>query len=79
MTRMPLFAGEIHTADVSGVSMVDVSRMVSEAMKGMERDHWEILPGMSNLLKFMSRLAPGLILKRLSRSVDAKVSGGTPR
>ena len=79
MTRTPLFTGEIHTADVSGVSMMDVSRMVSEAMKGMEKDDWEIRPGMSNLLKFMSRLAPALILKRLSRSVDAKVSGGTPR
>jgi uncharacterized oxidoreductase len=70
MTRTPLFAREIQLDDVKGVRMMDVAKMVSEAISGLGRDHLEIRPGMSNVLKFLSRVAPRLILKRLSRSAD---------
>ncbi|MGH9497449.1 MAG: SDR family oxidoreductase [Candidatus Sulfotelmatobacter sp.] len=69
MTRTSLFTRDIHIHDVKGVRMMDVSTMVSQAIQGMEKGHLEIRPGPSNLLKWMSRIAPEFILKRLSRRV----------
>lgn len=43
--------------------------MVGQAIRGLERNQLEIRPGLSNVLKLMSRIAPQLILKRLSKSV----------
>lgn len=68
MTQTPLFAKDIHTDDVRGIGMMDVSRMVSIGIKGMAEDKLEIRPGMSNILKLMSRLAPQFILNRLSKA-----------
>jgi uncharacterized oxidoreductase len=57
-------------SDLKGVSIMSVEAMVTAAMKGFEKDNFEIRPGQANQLKFMSRLAPEFILKQLSRSVD---------
>ncbi len=67
-TRTPLFTKEMSAP--KRVRMMDVSTMVAQAMKGLEKDHLEIRPGMSNMLKLMSRVAPQFILKRLSRSAE---------
>jgi uncharacterized oxidoreductase len=56
--------------DVKGVSIMKVEDMVKVAVKGMQTDRFEIRPGQSNPLKMMSRVAPGFILKQMSRSVD---------
>lgn len=69
MTRTPLFTRDIQLEDVKGVPMMDSSKMVSEAIRGMEKDHPEIRPGLSNFLHLMSRIAPEFALKRLSKSV----------
>ncbi len=74
MTRTPLFAGDIRAEDVKDVRMMDVSKMVSQAIKGLEKDQLEIRPGLSNILKLMSRLAPQFILNRLSRPVEAMLA-----
>jgi uncharacterized oxidoreductase len=47
-----------------------VEDMVKVAVKGMQTDRLEIRPGQANQLKMMSRVAPGFILKQMSRSVD---------
>src|ERR1700692_1633537 len=47
-----------------------VEDMVKVAVKGMQTDRFEIRPGQANQLKMMNRLAPGFILKQMSRSVD---------
>ena len=44
--------------------------MVAAAIKGFQRDQFEIRPGQANQLKFMSRVAPEFILKQLSRPVE---------
>jgi hypothetical protein len=44
--------------------------MVKVAVKGMQTDRFEIRPGQANQLKMMNRLAPGFILKQMSRSLD---------
>ena len=56
--------------DMKGASIMKVEDMVKVAVNGMKTDRFEIRPGQANLLKWMSRLAPGFILKQMSRSVD---------
>src|SRR5260370_41843589 len=56
--------------DMKGASIMKVEDMVKVAVKGMQTNRFEIRPGQANQLKMMNRLAPGFILKRMSRSVD---------
>jgi len=70
ITRTSLFTRDILPDDVKGIRMMDPSKMVIEAIRGLERDHLEIRPGMSNVLNLMSRIAPQFILKRLSKHVE---------
>lgn len=70
MTQTPLFAKDMRAEDVKGIRMMDVGEMVRRTTKGLSSDQLEIRPGMSNVLKLMSRVAPNFILKRLSKSVD---------
>src|SRR3984893_8445691 len=62
--------GDFNPEDLKGVSIMKVEDMVKVAVKGMQIDRFEILPGQANQLKIMSRVAPGFILKQMSRSVD---------
>jgi uncharacterized oxidoreductase len=72
ITRTSLFTKDIHSEDVKGVRMMDVTQMVSQAIRGLEKDHLEIRPGPSNFLKWMSRIAPGIMLTTLSRVSNSK-------
>lgn len=56
--------------DMKGISLMKVEDMVSVAIKGIEANQFEIRPGQSNQLKIMSRIAPGFILKQMSKPVD---------
>lgn len=62
--------------DRKGISIMKVQDMVAAAVKGMSHDQYEIRPGQSNQLKFMSRLAPQFILNQLSKPVDRMLGGG---
>src|SRR5260370_29227799 len=62
--------GDFNFEDMQGVSIMKVEDMVKVAVKGMQTDRFEIRPGQANQLKMMSRVAPGFILKQMSRSVD---------
>ena len=62
--------GDFNSEDMKGVSIMKVDDMVKVAVKGMQTDRFEIRPGQANQLKMMSRVAPGFILKQMSRSVD---------
>ena len=61
--------------DMKNVSIMKVEDMVAAAIKGFECDKYEIRPGQSNQLKFMSRVAPEFILKQLSKPVDRMLAG----
>jgi uncharacterized oxidoreductase len=69
ITATPLFEGDISTDDVR-VKPMDVEALVQHAINGIAKDRFEIRPGLSNLLKLMSRLAPNFILKQLGKPVD---------
>ena len=62
--------GDFDVEDMKGASTMKVEEMVQVAVKGMQTNRFEIRPGQANQLKMMSRLAPGFILKQMSRSVD---------
>src|SRR6266849_5377820 len=62
--------GAFNSEDMKVVSIMKVEDMVKVAVKGMQADRFEIRPGQANQLKMMSRVAPGFILKQMSRSVD---------
>lgn len=49
--------------------------LVDIALKGMEKDKYEIYPGIARMLYFMSRIAPGFILKMLSKPGAKEMAG----
>ena len=69
-TQTELLGGDFDVEDLKGASIMKVEEMVQVAVKGMQTDRFEIRPGQANQLKMMNRLAPGFILKQMSRSVD---------
>ena len=69
-TETPLFHGDFDADDVKGLTPMPLQTMVAKAIAGLENDTLEIRPGLSNVLKIMSRLAPDFILKQLAKSVD---------
>jgi uncharacterized oxidoreductase len=62
--------GNFDAEDMKGASTMKVEDMVKVAVNGMKTDRFEIRPGQADLLKMMSRVAPGFILKQMSVSVD---------
>jgi len=73
-TQTPLLTGDFHPDDVKGVGVMDVAKMVGQAIKGLEKDQLEICPGLSSVLKLMSRVAPQFILNQLSKPVEAMLA-----
>lgn len=65
---------EQFTADMkeSGIKESDLmapDKVVGQALRGMERDTVEVYPGMATALRYMSRLAPGFLVKQLSKGL----------
>ena len=62
----PLFRGEFEE-EMRGQKGMDPALLVRRAIAGIERGRGEIRPGLSNVLKIMSRLAPGFMLRQLAK------------
>ncbi len=69
-TATELLKGSMNSEDMKDISVMTVQDMVNVAIRGLQNDQFEIRPGQSNQLKFMSRLAPQFILNQLSKPVD---------
>ncbi|TSB47968.1 SDR family NAD(P)-dependent oxidoreductase [Alkalicoccobacillus porphyridii] len=61
-------------SDAKGVPVMSVADLAKIAIKGIERDRFEIRPGASNLLKIINRLSPALGLKMMSGSVNRMIA-----
>jgi uncharacterized oxidoreductase len=61
----PLFRGEF-AEETKGQKGMDVELLVQRAIAGIEAGRLEIRPGLSNVLKIMSRVAPGIIFRQLT-------------
>jgi len=68
--------GDFMSEDMKGITIMKVEEMVAVAVKGMERDQFEIRPGQSNQLRMMSRIAPQFILNQMSKPVDRLLATG---
>lgn len=61
---------DFNEEDIKGFPIMPVEDMVDDFMKGYSKNKYEICPGQSSQLKFMSRYFPNFILKQLSKTVD---------
>jgi uncharacterized oxidoreductase len=61
---------DFNQEDMKGIATMKVQAMVADFLKGFSNDKFEICPGQSSQLKFMSRFFPDFILKQMSKAVD---------
>ena len=69
-TETPLMGGDFAGVDLASANLMSVETLVTEALRGLEKDRLEIRPGQSNALKLMSRIAPEFALRQLSNAAD---------
>lgn len=70
-TETPLFRREFE-AEMDGQKGMPVEILVKHAIDGIERGKLEIRPGLSNVLKTMSRVAPHFMLKQMAKMSKSK-------
>jgi uncharacterized oxidoreductase len=70
-TETPLFRAEFD-AEMKGQKGMDVSVLAQKAVAGIEAGKVEIRPGLSNVLKLMSRVAPQFMLKQMVKMTRPK-------
>jgi uncharacterized oxidoreductase len=69
----PLFRNEF-AEEMKGQKGMDVEVLVSKAIAGIEAGKLEIRPGLSNVLKTMSRIAPQFMFNHMSKVGKLKTS-----
>ena len=69
-TDTPLFTGDFDAQDLAGLKPMPVDELVAHAIAGLRKDQLEIRPGLANVLRMMSRVAPRLMLKQLGKSAE---------
>jgi len=67
----PLFRGEF-AEEMEGQKGMDVKVLASKAIAGIEAGKLEIRPGLSNVLKIMSRIAPRFMLNQMAKMAKPK-------
>src|SRR5580704_1240964 len=70
-TETPLFRGDFDETDLGGMTGMDVAKLARLAIRALEKDVLEIRPGLSNILKLLSRVAPALALNMFAKSSAA--------
>jgi uncharacterized oxidoreductase len=71
----PLLRGEF-AEEMKGQKAMDAKILVNRAIRGIEAGNLEIRPGLSNVLKAMSRIAPQFMLGQLAKMAKLrKVTG----
>ncbi len=72
----PLFRGEF-AEELKGQKGMDVETLAKRAIAGIEAGKLEIRPGLSNMLKAMSRIAPQLMFKQMVKMSTPKKTAAT--
>lgn len=70
-TETPLFRGEF-ADEMRGQKGMDVQVLAKRAIAGIEAGKLEIRPGLANVLKAMSRVAPQFMLKQMAKMAKPK-------
>ncbi|MBC8085503.1 MAG: SDR family NAD(P)-dependent oxidoreductase [Hymenobacter sp.] len=63
------FAADFKDSGVKESDLMAPDRVVAQALQSMQRDAWEVFPGMATALRYLSRLAPGFLVKQLSKGL----------
>jgi uncharacterized oxidoreductase len=61
---------DVFKEDLGGAKLMDVAALGASAIDGLRNDRYEIRPGLANVMKIMSRVAPELILRELGKSAE---------
>jgi uncharacterized oxidoreductase len=69
----PLLRGEFE-AEMQGQKGMPVEALVRQAIAGIEAGRAEIRPGLANVLKAMSRIAPEFMFRQLTRMMKPKAA-----
>jgi uncharacterized oxidoreductase len=69
----PLFRGEFAN-EMKGQKAMDVKVLARKAIAGIEAGTLEIRPGLSNVLKAMSRVAPGFMFSQMAKMGRSKAT-----
>lgn len=56
--------------DISKDQLMKVDEMVKKSIRGIEKDKFEIRPGLANVLKWGSRIAPNFFLNFLNNTIE---------
>jgi len=72
----PLLRGEF-AEEMKGQKGMDVKVLAKRAIAGIEAGRMEIRPGLSNVLKAMSRIAPQFMLRQMAKMAKPGVAGST--
>ena len=67
----PLFRNEEFEREMKVPKGMDVKVFAKKAIAGIEAGKQEVRPGLANVLKIMSRLAPGFALKQMAKMTPA--------
>jgi Short-chain dehydrogenase involved in D-alanine esterification of lipoteichoic acid and wall teichoic acid (D-alanine transfer protein) len=73
----PLFRGEF-AEEMKGQKGMDVTVLARRVIAGINGGKLEIRPGLSNVLKAMSRIAPDFMLKQMARMAKPKKASQPP-
>jgi len=65
---MPPLVATPMTTNFKDMPMITPGKLTTDFMKGFRANCFEITPGQSGQLKFMSKFAPGYIFKRLNKA-----------
>jgi uncharacterized oxidoreductase len=74
----PLFRGEF-AEETRGQKAMDVKEFGNRAIKAIEAGKLEIRPGLANVLKTMSRIAPDFMMNQMAKMSKPKKSLGLAR
>lgn len=58
--------------DLNGVPVLEVDELIRICVNGLKSDQFEICPGQTRKIKFLSRIAPKLLLKKMSKPITSK-------
>ena len=53
--------------DIDRNMLMEPDKLIAIGIKGMQKDKFEIYPGLARVMRIMSRLAPGLLLRQMSK------------
>ena len=67
----PLFRNEEFEREMKVPKGMDVTVFAKKAIAGIEAGKLEVRPGLANVLKIMSRIAPGFALKQMAKLTPA--------